>query len=265
LSLRGTEPPPSVPESFGPEQQRRNLVPLIVGAVVVAVVATVGFLAVSGRLPLPFAGKPTTTQDDPVWHWAITIPKAWDTKARGAVGGATGIRFESEGDNVGVRVQAEPLTGVVTPAETRSSQITSVLTKDEGPDPTGRPDATILSGPTFGTINGAPYVHYLVSYTDFSSGVPVKLEDSDYYLFNGANLEIVTFETDAKSFAGKAPDFQKAIDTFHSKYLSEGVPAPTPTGVTSTATTSPSSTATTSPSPAASAGASPAPGASASP
>lgn len=247
MSLRANDPGPSIPDDFG--QQKRSLLPYIIAAAVVAAIATVAFLAVTGRIQLPFVGRPVETQADSLWHWSITIPKAWATKTRTPSGASTGTRFESEGDNVGVRVQAEPLTGVVTAAQTRSSNFTQVLTKAEGPSATGRPDATILAGPNFGTINGVSYDQYLVDFHDYSSGVGVLLEDTDYFMFNGANLEIVTFETDKTLFNQDLPQFLKAVKTFHSKFLSEGVPAspaPTPTGATATATSSPPASPVTS-------------------
>ncbi|MGH2719930.1 MAG: hypothetical protein ACRDJU_15325, partial [Actinomycetota bacterium] len=185
-----------------------------------------------------FVAAPVETHKDALWQWQLTFPKAWATKSQSSTG-STGIRYQSEGDNVGVRIQAEPLSGAVTAAQTRSSDFTQILTKSEGPSATGRPDATVLSGPHFGTINGAPYDQYFIDYHDYSSGEPVLLEDVDYFIFNGANLEIVTFETDQKYFAKNQPAFEKAIKTFHSKYLSEGTPSPSPSGVTPTVVSSP--------------------------
>ncbi|HLI56036.1 MAG TPA: hypothetical protein VKY26_03280 [Actinomycetota bacterium] len=240
MSLRANDPGPSLPDDFG--QQKRSLTPYIVAAFVVAAVATIAFLAVTGRVRLPFVGEPVTTQADPIWHWSITFPKAWATKTRTPpASDVEGVRFESEGDNVGVRITAEPLAGVVTAADTRSTEFTQALTAKAEVPGGGRPDLSVLSGPNFGTINGVPYDQYLIDYHDFSSGVAVLLEDTDYFMFNGANLEIVTFETDQKYFAKDQPAFVKAVKTFHSKFLSEGVPAsPSPTGVTATATSSPS-------------------------
>jgi hypothetical protein len=65
--------------------------------------------------------------------------------------------------------------------------------------------------------------------------VPVTLEDVDYYLFNGAKLEEVTFETTATRYAAVLPDINKAIQTFRSQHLAAG-PSPS---VTATATSAP--------------------------
>ena len=118
------------------------------------------------------------------------------------------------------------------PDQVRSDAVVSQLTKlvnDHGPD------VTIREGPTFGTIHGVPYVRYVYTFTDTSSGVPVTLEDVDYYLFNGAKLEEVTFETTAARSAAALPDINKAIQTFRSQHLAPGPSS----SVTATATSTP--------------------------
>jgi hypothetical protein len=231
LSLRASEPTPSVPDTFGP-QTKRNLIPFVAAGVVLALVVTVAAFAATGRLQLPFVGKPTFSEVDPVFHWSITFPRAWAAKKGPA---KDTVRYVSQGDGVGIRVEAEFLKGEVSAAEARSNDMTTELKQLEGPNQS-RPDASIVGGPTFGTTNGVPYVQFLVTYTDFSTGVAVPIEDSDNYLFNGANLEIVRFETDAKNFSAQSSAFAKALQSFHSKNLTEGTPVATPTSVTATAT-----------------------------
>jgi hypothetical protein len=244
LSLRASNPLPSVPDDFGTGQPKRSLIPFIAAAVVILVIAGVIYSAASGRLQLPFVGKPTTTEKDSLYHWSMTFPKAWSTKAVVS----TNIT-ESDGAGVGVRVQGTQLDGEITAAELRQPSMQQQLNKDEGPTAQGRPDATILSGPVYGAVNGIPYAHYLVTFTDFSSGVGILLEDSDYFLFNGANLEIVTFECDAKNFSGQSAAFTKAIGTFHSDHLGPAVlPSPVPSASPATSPSpSPSVTATATP------------------
>lgn len=232
MSLQASRPPSSGVPDFGSTKPKRSLIPYIAAAVVVAVVATLAILAGSGRIQLPFVGKPTVSQVDATYHWSLTFPRAWAAKK--APVSVDTIRYVSTGDGVGVRVQAQFLKQEVSAAETKASDMVAELNKLEGPQQ-NRPDSTIKAGPTFGSVNGVPYVHYLLTYTDFSSGTAVLLEDSDYYLFNGANLEIVTFETNASQFSKESGAFTKAIATFHSKHLVEGTPAPAGS-VTATAT-----------------------------
>jgi hypothetical protein len=256
LSLRAESGPPGGGVSLEEPRSPRGRILLGAAAVALVAVVVIGVGAATGHLQLPFVGKPTVNYVDPVYHWTITFPKTWAEKK--APVSVDTIRYESDGGGVGIRVQGQFLRGEITPAATRSPVMLAQLKGLEGPTES-RPDSTILSGPTFGTVNGAPFVHYLVTYTDFSSGVPVLLEDSDYFVFNGANLEIVTFETDAKNFSQESSQFVTAMDSFHSKYLTEGaVPAspaaapPASPGVTATASpaappASPGVTATASP------------------
>ena len=221
---------------------------LIAGVVSAVLILGVGVAAALGKLQLPFVGKPTVTQGDVLYGWTITFPREW-AKQKAPLQVDT-IRYESDGGGVGIRVQAQFLKEPVSAARAKSSDMQNELNTLEGPNASGRPDASIIAGPEYGTINGAVSVHYLVNYTDFSSGVPVKLQDSDYYIFNGANLEIVTLECDKKDFAKNEPDFQAAIKTFHSRHMVEGVnPSPSPGSTPSPAAT-PSVTGTaTSPAP----------------
>ncbi|HEU5002673.1 MAG TPA: hypothetical protein VFW71_07840 [Actinomycetota bacterium] len=225
MSLRANEPEPTplvpVPMSTG----RRIL--LIAGVISAILIVGVGVAAAFGKLQLPFVGKPTVTQEDSLYGWTITFPREW-AKQKAPIQVDT-IRFESDGDGVGVRVQAQFLKEPVNAARAKTQDMQKELNTLEGPNASGRPDATIISGPDYGTINGAVSVHYIVDFTDFSSGVPVKLQDSDYFIFNGANLEIVTLECDKKNFAKHQDDFEAAIKTFHSRHMVEGVtPTPSP-------------------------------------
>lgn len=225
MSLRAESGPPSGGVSL--EEPRSPKGRILLGAAAVALVAVVviGVGAATGHIQLPFVGKPTVNYVDPLYHWTITFPKAWAEKK--APVSVDTIRYESDGGGVGIRVQGQFLKGEINAAATHSSVMLSQLKGLEGPTES-RPDSTIVAGPIFGAANGAPYVHYVVTYTDFSSGVPVLLEDSDYFVFNGANLEIVTFETDAKNYSREAPQFVTALDSFHSKYITEGSLPPSP-------------------------------------
>jgi len=176
---------------------------------------------------VPFVGSNTKTVGDPVFGWTITIPTKWTSKAQ-TITGST-VRFESEGSGVGIRVQAQRFPQEMPPDQVRSDAVVNqlkTLVNRHGPD------VTIREGPTFGTIRGVPYVRYVYTFTDTSSGVPVTLEDADYYLFNGAKLEEVTFETTAARYASVLPDINKAIQTFRSQHFTAG-PSPS---VTATAT-----------------------------
>lgn len=228
MSLRATEPkPPSGGINFDEPARPRVVLYLAAAVVVVAAIVAVGIGAATGHINVPFVGKPTVNYVDTFYHWTLTFPKAWATKK--APVSVDTIRYESDGAGVGVRVQAQFLKGIINADTTKSPAMLSQLKGLEGPTPS-RPDATIVSGPEFGTITGAPFVHYVVTYTDFSSGVPVGLEDSDYFVFNGANLEIITFECDAKNFRKESPAFLKAFQSFHSKYLTLGdLPPASPT------------------------------------
>lgn len=240
MSLRAESGPPGGGLNLEePKSPKGRILLAALGVALVALVV-IGVGAATGHIQLPFIGKPTVNYVDPFYHWTITFPKTWAEKK--APVSVDTIRYESDGGGVGIRVQAQFLKGEISPPATRSPAMLAQLKGLEGPTES-RPDATILAGPIFGSVNGAAYVHYLVTYTDFSSGVPVLLEDSDYFVFNGANLEIVTFETDARNFSRESGPFVTAMNSFHSKYISEGsVPAspsagpPASPGVTATAT-----------------------------
>jgi len=224
LSLRTTDP-------TGTQPKRRLRVPLIAALAALLTVAALAVDVGTGVLRLPFLGSPTVTEADQAYGWALTIPTAWTKKQVKPTGGTT-IRYQSQGDGVGVRVQAQFLTAEMPPDGIKDNQVTGqlkALVAKHGPD------VTIQEGPTFGSVRGVPYVHYLYTFTDFSSGVAILLEDSDYYLFNGAKLEEVTFETTAARYASVLPDINKAIQTFHSQHLTAG-PSPS---VTATATSAP--------------------------
>lgn len=233
MSLRATEggPPWDATGLPEPSPQGRNN-KLIALAVLVVVVATLGILAVTGVIKVPFIGSDTKTVTDPAFGWSLTIPTKWGTKAQMLQG--TTIRFQAEGNGVGVRVQAqlfpEEMPADQVKSDTVVSQLKTIVNKHG-------PDVTIKEGPTFGAIHGVPYVRYVYTFTDNSSGVPVVLQDADYYLFNGAKLEEVTFETTAARYATNLGDITTAIGTFRSPRFVAGQ-----TSVTSTATNAPSPT-----------------------
>jgi len=224
LSIRATEGGPpwesaGVPE---PEPKRRSI-KLILLAVLVVVALAIGVLAATGAVHVPFVGSKTKTVGDPAFGWTITIPTKWTSKAQ-TITGST-VRFQSEGSGVGIRVQAQRFPQEMPADQVRSDAVVNqlkTLVNKHGPD------VTIREGPTFGTIRGVPYVRYVYTFTDTSSGVPVTLEDVDYYLFNGAKLEEVTFETTAARYAAVLPDINRAIQTFRSQHLTAG-PSPSVT------------------------------------
>jgi hypothetical protein len=234
LSIRATEggggPPwgtTSLPE---PEPKRRNI-RLIALAVLVAIVVAVGVLAATGVVHVPFIGTKTVTEGDPAFGWTITIPTKWTSKAQ-ALNNST-VRFQAEGSGVGIRVQAQRFPEEMPPDQVRSDTVVNQLKTLVNRHGT---DVTIKEGPTFGTIRGVPYVRYVYTFTDSTSGVPVVLQDADYYLFNGAKLEEVTFETTAARYASVLPDINQAIQTFRSQHFTRGTPS-----VTGTATSPPAS------------------------
>jgi len=225
LSIRASEGGPpwgstGLPE---PEPKRRNI-KLILLALLVVIALGVGVLAATGAVHVPFVGSATKTVGDPAFGWTITIPTKWTSKAQTIT--SSTVRFQAEGSGVGIRVQAQRFAQEMPPDQVRSdavvNQLKTLVTKHG-------PDVTIREGPTFGTIRGVPYVRYVYTFTDTSSGVPVPLEDADYYLFNGAKLEEVTFETTAARYAGVLPDINKAIQTFRSQHFTAG-PSPSVTG-----------------------------------
>lgn len=225
MSLRANEPEPTPLVPAPMSKGRRTL--LIVGVVSAIVILGVGVAAALGKLQLPFVGKPTVTESDGVYGWQFTFPREW-AKQKAPLQVDT-IRYESDGNGVGVRVQGQFLKEPVNLTRVKKTDMVNELNTLEGPNASGRPDATIISGPEYGSLNGAVTVHYLVDYTDFSSGVPVKLQDSDYFVFNGANLEIVTLECDKKNFDKLKGDFDTAIQTFKTRNVPQGVtPAPSP-------------------------------------
>jgi hypothetical protein len=200
-------------------------------AAVVLVLIVIG-LVVFGHVNLPFIGKPTITKGDPAYGWGITFPSAWARHEAEPPSGSSTIRYQSQGSGVGIRIEAEFLKGDMPPEGVRDPgvqrQLHDLIYRRSG-------DIGIKEGPIFGSVHGIPYAHYLLSFTDFSSGRPIPLEDSSYYLFNGANLEIVTFETTAAKFGEHASEFAKAIETFQSKHISSGG-EPSPAAPTGTAT-----------------------------
>ena len=216
MSLRTTEP-------AGTKPRRRLRVPLIAALAALLTVAALAVAVGTGVLRLPFVGSPTVTQADQAYGWALTIPTAWTKKEARPTGGTT-IRYQSQGDGVGVRVQAQFLSAEMPPEGIRDNQVISqlkALVSKHGPD------VTIKEGPTFGSVRGVPYVHYLYTFTDFSSGVAILLEDSDYYLFDGAKLEEVTFETTGARYRDHAAEFTRALQTFRSRHVTEGAtPSP---------------------------------------
>jgi hypothetical protein len=229
LSIRATEgggPPWGTTGLPEPEPKRRN-VKLIVAAAVLAVIVALGALAVTGVVRVPFIGSNTVTEGDPAFGWTITIPTSWTAKAQSLT--SSTVRFQAEGSGVGIRVQAQRFPEEIPADQVRTDTVVNqlkVIVNKHGPD------VTIREGPTFGTIRGVPYVRYVYTFTDSSSGVPVPLQDADYYLFNGAKLEEVTFETTAARYARVLPDINKAIQTFRSQHFTAG-PSPS---VTATAT-----------------------------
>lgn len=235
MSLRGLEPAPAEAEPEGPWRPH----PLLVAGVAI-VVLVVGLIVASSKawIQLPFVGKPTVTEANATLGWSITFPKAW-AKKKGS-GLKPPIYYVSQGGGVGIKIQAELLSGEMPAGGTTNPELTADLDKIE--KASNRPDITFLQGPGHGgvgngTIHGVPFVHYLITYTDFSTGIPILLEDDDYYFFNGAKEEQVTFETDAKDYAKNAADINKAIQTFTSRHISAGsTPLPTPPGATTTAT-----------------------------
>jgi hypothetical protein len=139
------------------------------------------------------------------------------------------VRFQAEGSGVGIRVQAQRFPEEMPADQVRTDTVVNqlkVIVNKHGSD------VTIREGPTFGTLRGVPYVRYVYTYTDTSSGTPLLLQDADYYLFNGAKLEEVTFETTAARYASVLPGINKAIQTFRSQHFTAG-PSPS---VTATAT-----------------------------
>jgi len=229
LSIRATEgggPPWGTTGLPEPEPKRRN-VKLIVVAAVLAVVVALGALVATGVVHVPFIGNRTVTEGDPAFGWTITIPTKWTAKAQALT--SSTVRFQAEGSGVGIRVQAQRFPQEIPADQVRTDTVVNqlkVIVNKHGPD------VTIREGPTFGTIRGVPYVRYVYTFTDSSSGVPVPLQDADYYLFNGAKLEEVTFETTAVRYASVLPDINKAIQTFRSQHFTAG-PSPS---VTATAT-----------------------------
>jgi hypothetical protein len=229
LSIRATEgggPPWGTTGLPDPEPKRRN-VKLIVVAAVLAVIVALGALAVTGVVHVPFIGSNTVTEGDPAFGWTITIPTKWTAKGQALT--SSTVRFQAEGSGVGIRVQAQRFPQEIPADQVRTDTVVNqlkVIVNKHGPD------VTIREGPTFGTIRGVPYVRYVYTFTDSSSGVPVPLQDADYYLFNGAKLEEVTFETTAARYASALPDINKAIQTFRSQHFTAG-PSPS---VTATAT-----------------------------
>jgi hypothetical protein len=200
---------------------------LIILAAVVAVVVVLGVLVATRTVHVPFIGSNTVTEGDPVFGWTITIPTSWTAKAQALT--SSTVRFQAEGSGVGIRVQAQRFPEEIPADQVRTDTVVNqlkVLVNKHGPD------VTIREGPTFGSIHGVPYVRYVYTFTDSSSGVPVVLQDADYYLFNGAKLEEVTFETTAARYASVLPDINKAIQTFRSQHFTAG-PSPS---VTATAT-----------------------------
>ncbi|MCW3042678.1 MAG: hypothetical protein JWL57_836 [Actinobacteria bacterium] len=229
MSIRATEgggPPWGTTGLPEPEPKRRN-VKLIILAALVAVVVVLGVLVATGVVHVPFIGNRTVTEGDPVFGWTITIPTSWTAKAQALT--SSTVRFQAEGSGVGIRVQAQRFPQEMPADQVRTDTVVNqlkVIVNKHGPD------VTIREGPTFGTIRGVPYVRYVYTFTDSSSGVPVVLQDADYYLFNGAKLEEVTFETTAARYASVLPDINKAIQTFRSQHFTAG-PSPS---VTATAT-----------------------------
>ena len=229
MSIRATEgggPPWGATGLPQPEPKPRN-VRLIVLVVLVAIVVVVGVLVATGTVRVPFIGSKTVTEGDPAFGWTITIPAKWTSKSQALT--STTVRFQAEGSGVGIRVQAQRF-----PQELPADQVRSDTVVNQLKNLVNRhgADVTIREGPTFGTIHGVPYVRYVYTFTDSSSGVPVVLQDADYYLFNGAKLEEVTFETTAARYASVLPEINKAIQTFRSQHFA---PGPSPS-VTSTAT-----------------------------
>jgi hypothetical protein len=229
LSIRATEgggPPWGTTGLPEPEPKRRN-VKLIVVAAVLAVIVALGALVATRTVDVPFIGSRTVTEGDPAFGWIITIPTSWTAKAQALT--SSTVRFQAEGSGVGIRVQAQRFPEEIPADQVRTDTVVNqlkVLVNKHGPD------VTIREGPTFGSIHGVPYVRYVYTFTDSSSGVPVVLQDADYYLFNGAKLEEVTFETTAARYASVLPDINKAIQTFRSQHFTAG-PSPS---VTATAT-----------------------------
>ncbi|GAC1367294.1 MAG: hypothetical protein NVSMB32_12190 [Actinomycetota bacterium] len=252
MSLRGIEPQAAPPGAAEPG--RRNPI-LIAGIVAFVLVAGATLAAITGHLP--FVGKPTVTKANDAFGWVLTFPRTWD-KAEPTTKLGPPIRFVSQGGGVGVKVQAQLLTAEMPPGGTTDPALFATLEKLEK-NIQNRPDLTFIEGPghgglATGTIHNVPFVHYLITYTDFSSGIPILLEDSDYFFFNGAKEEQVTFETDAKDYKKHAGEFTKAVATFQSRHITQGAtPPPSPSPAASPAPApAPAKTGTPQPSTAAS-------------
>jgi len=240
LSLRASEGSGEAPPQ--PKQRNTKLIVLAAVTAVVVVVAALGFF---GVIHVPFIGSKTETVGDPVYGWTLSIPVKWAAHSQTFNNSTTTIRFQSDGSNVGVRVEAErfseemPVDAIQ--GDTVINQLKMLVTRHG-------PDTTILEGPTFGSLRGVPYVRYVYTFTDTSGQVPRELKDLQYYVFNGAKLEIVTFETTTKNWSSVLGDMNTALASFHSQHLGVG---PSPTG-TASPSHSPTSTASPSASPSAS-------------
>lgn len=251
MSIRATEGgPPWATTGLPAPEPRQPPYKLIALAIVVVVVAAVGVLGATGAIHVPFLGNKTVTEGDPLYGWTLTIPTKWDAKHQAFNTNTTTIRFQSEGSGVGVRVQAQRFPQEVPADQVRSDVVVSSLRKLVNAHGA---DVVVKDGPTFGTLRAVPYVRYIYTYTDNSSSVPISLEDADYFFFNGAKLEEVTFETTAAHYDKDLSDINTAIGTFHSAHLGPGP------------SLSPSASGSPSPSPSLSPSASPSPSGSGSP
>ncbi|HYR62880.1 MAG TPA: hypothetical protein VET24_09675 [Actinomycetota bacterium] len=221
MSIRATEggPPwgPTGPPE--PEEKRRNI-KLIALALLVAIVATVGVLAATGVIHVPFIGSNTVTEGDPLFGWTLAVPTKWTSSSHSL--NQSDVRFLSEGSGVGVQVRAQRYYQEI-PADQVSKDLIVQQVKPVINDESAQ--LTIVEGPTFGKINGVPYVKFLYTYFVPINGVRTHLEHSQYHFFNGANVEEVTYETQASKYSAAVSDITKSIQTFHSTHLS---PAPTP-------------------------------------
>ena len=238
MSLRGLDPRPSAEPDEGPTGPNRLLIAAVVAVVLIAAVAVA---SIKGYIQLPFVGKPTITEANSALGWSIQFPKAWAKTSNSKL--QPPIYYVAQGGGVGIKIQAQLLTAEMPANGTSDAAVLAELETNE--KASNRPDITFIEGPghgglATGTIKGVPFVHYLIIYTDYSSGVPISLEDSDFYFFNGAKEEQVTLETDAKDYAKHKADFDRVIHTFTSRKITAGsTPLPTAPATTATATPSP--------------------------
>ncbi len=211
---------PPAPE---PKSRRKLWLVLGIAGAVVAIAATVGFFVLRERSkPSPKALPPAQTVSDPVFGWAISFPKSWQRFDERNTQSLRLTAAGGEGDSfAGLQVFVNALREEINPKDLpdiKDERIENLKRNTPGLEITS---ARVIK------LNRLPAIHVVYTFPELE-GLP--LLHSHYYIFNGAKLEQIIFETSPQDFSKYSKTFDAIAATFRStpRRLSPAPPSPSP-------------------------------------